>query len=458
MVRLFNVYLPVRTVLLAGGEAIVVCLSFLLAALIRFGSESVLVLGYESGFYKILAITGVAVLCLYYFDLYDLQRLRSKGEVYFRVLIVLGTLSLLLAVVSYWWPELTLGGGVFLLGLMILTVGLLGWRSGYLWLLTRPYLRERVYVLGSGPRAMRLVEALRTRTELGMEVIGWAGAMGDDSMNREMLGDTLSSLKTRRAVDRVIVAMADRRGKMPVDELLQLRLNDVKIEEATGLTEQISGQIDIDELQPSWLIFADGFRMSPAATLARRITSTLLALACLIVVAPLLPIVALLVWVSSPGPILYRQKRVGRNGHVFYCTKFRTMRADAEAASGAVWATEKDPRITPVGRVLRKTRLDELPQLWNVLKGEMSFVGPRPERPEFVSDLKQKIPYYDLRHNVRPGITGWAQINYPYGSTVEDAKEKLKYDLYHIKNMSVGFDLFIVFQTIKIVMFGRGAK
>jgi sugar transferase (PEP-CTERM system associated) len=458
MVRLFNVYLPVRTVLLAGGEAIVVCLSFLLAALIRFGNESVLVLGYESGFYKILAITGVSVLCLYYFDLYDLQRLRSKGEVYFRVLIVLGTLSLLLAVVSYWWPELTLGGGVFLLGLMILTVGLLGWRSGYLWLLTRPYLRERVYVLGSGTRAMRLVEALRTRTELGMEVIGWAGAMGDDSMNREMLADTLSSLKNRRAVDRVIVAMGDRRGKMPVDELLDLRLNDVKVEDATGLIEQISGQIDVDGLQPSWLIFADGFRMSPTATLARRITSTFLALMCLIAVSPLLPIVALLVWASSPGPVLYRQKRVGRNGVVFHCTKFRTMRADAEAKSGAVWATDKDPRITTVGHFLRKTRLDELPQLWNVFKGEMSFVGPRPERPEFVGTLKQQIPYYNLRHNVRPGITGWAQINYPYGSTVEDAKEKLKYDLYHIKNMSVGFDLFIVFQTIKIVLFGRGAK
>lgn len=458
MVRLFNVYLPVRTVLLAGGEAVVVCLSFLLAALIRFGSESVLVLGYESGFYKILAITGVAVLCLYYFDLYDLQRLRSKGEVYFRVLIVLGTLSLLLAVVSYWWPELTLGGGVFLLGLMILTVGLLGWRSGYLWLLTRPYFRERVYVLGAGPRAMKLVDALRTRTELGMEVVGWAGAMGPDSINRDVLAKTLSALKTRRAVDRVIVAMSDRRGKMPVDELLELRLSDVKVEDATGLVEQISGQIDIEELQPSWLIFADGFRMSPAMTVARRITSTLLAFVCLLVVSPFLPIVALVVKLSSRGPVLYRQRRVGRNGSIFYCTKFRTMKADAEATSGAVWATERDPRITAVGQFLRKTRLDELPQLWNVFKGEMSFVGPRPERPEFVGMLKQQIPYYDLRHTVRPGITGWAQINYPYGSTVEDAKEKLKYDLYHIKNMSVGFDLFIVFQTIKIVLFGRGAK
>jgi lipopolysaccharide/colanic/teichoic acid biosynthesis glycosyltransferase len=184
----------------------------------------------------------------------------------------------------------------------------------------------------------------------------------------------------------------------------------------------------------------------------------LLALACLLVVSPLLPLIALSVKLSSPGPVLYKQKRVGRKGSIFYCHKFRTMRADAETISGPTWATDDDPRITAVGRVLRKCRFDELPQLWDVFKGDMSFVGPRPERPEFVQSLSQEIPYYNVRHTVRPGITGWAQINYPYGSSVEDAKEKLKYDLYHIKNMSVGFDLFIVFQTVKIVLFGRGAK
>jgi sugar transferase (PEP-CTERM system associated) len=458
MVRLFKVYLPVRTLLLFGGEAIVIWASFVIAAVLHFGTDSMLVLEYENGFYKILAITGLALLCLYYLDLYDLRRLRSQADIYFRILLMLGTLSFLLAGLSLLMPSFSLGGSVFLTGLTILTVGLLSWRVAYVWALKKPYFRERVYILGSGDRADKLVQALRTRTELGIEVIGWAGAIGNGSLTREVLGDLVSKLKSNRAVDRVIVAMADRRGKMPVKELLDLRLSDVKVEDATRLIEQISGTIDVDELHPSWLIFSDGFRLNPASILGRRIMSTLLSVTLLLIVSPLLPLVALAVKLSSPGPILYRQRRVGRNGSIFYCYKFRTMNQNAEASTGATWATDDDPRITRVGKFLRKCRFDELPQLWNVLKGDMSFVGPRPERPEFVQMLEQEIPYYGIRHVVRPGITGWAQVNYPYGASVADAKEKLKYDLYHIKNMSLGLDFFIVFQTIKIVLFGRGAK
>jgi sugar transferase (PEP-CTERM system associated) len=458
MVRVFNVYLPVRTVLLMGGEAIVIWTSFIVAALIHFRADSLLVLAYDNGFYKILGVTALALVFLYYFDLYDLQRLRSQGEIYFRILIVLGTLSLVLAALSFLLPGFTMGGSVFLLGLVILTLGLIGWRSAYIWVLRQPYFRERVYILGSGKRATQLIDALRSRPELGMEVIGWAGAIENEALARESLGEIMINLKNRGAVDRVIVAMADRRGKMPVRELLELKLSDVKVEEATGLTEQISGMIDVDALNPSWLIFSDGFRMSPAFVLVRRCVSTLLAFVCLLVVSPLLPLIALGVKLSSPGPIFYKQKRVGRNGSVFYCYKFRTMTADAEAKTGPTWAIDGDLRITTIGGILRKCRFDELPQLWNVLKGDMSFVGPRPERPEFVQTLVEAIPYYYLRHMVRPGLTGWAQINYPYGASVEDAKEKLKYDLYHIKNMSVGFDLFIVFQTIKTVLFGRGSR
>jgi sugar transferase (PEP-CTERM system associated) len=458
MVRVFNVYLPVRTVLLMGGEVIVIWTSFLVAALIHFRADSLLVLAYDNGFYKILGVTALALVFLYYFDLYDLQRLRSQGEIYFRILIVLGTLSLVLAALSFLLPGFTMGGSVFLLGLVILTLGLIGWRSAYIWVLRQPYFRERVYILGSGNRATQLIDALRSRPELGMEVIGWAGAIENEALARESLGEIMINLKNRGAVDRVIVAMADRRGKMPVRELLELKLSDVKVEEATGLTEQISGMIDVDALNPSWLIFSDGFRMSPAFVLVRRCVSTLLAFACLLVVSPFLPLIALGVKLSSPGPIFYKQKRVGRNGSVFYCYKFRTMTADAEAKTGPTWAIDGDLRITTIGGILRKCRFDELPQLWNVLKGDMSFVGPRPERPEFVQTLVEAIPYYYLRHIVRPGLTGWAQINYPYGASVEAAKEKLKYDLYHIKNMSVGFDLFIVFQTIKTVLFGRGSR
>jgi sugar transferase (PEP-CTERM system associated) len=251
--------------------------------------------------------------------------------------------------------------------------------------------------------------------------------------------------------------MSDRRGVLPVEELLDLRLAGVKIEEATSWLEKISGRIEVEHLYPSWLIFADGFRFSPGFLLARRLLSTFIAGTGLLLSLPLLPFIFLAIKLDSRGPALYRQERVGIGGHPFYCYKFRTMRQDAEADTGATWAADDDPRITRIGKFLRTSRLDEIPQLWCVLKGDMAFVGPRPERPEFVAWLSREIPYYGVRHVVRPGITGWAQIRYKYGNTMEDAREKLQYDLFYIKNASIGLDLLIVFQTVKIVLLGRGA-
>jgi sugar transferase (PEP-CTERM system associated) len=319
-------------------------------------------------------------------------------------------------------------------------------------------LRERVYVLGGGERAQRLVHALRTRHELGMDVIGWVGAMGNGSLTRENLSQALLPLRDAKAVDRVIVALSDRRGTMPVRELLDLRLNNVKVEEATGVLEKIDGKIAVDELHPSWLIFSEGFRLKSSMIFGRRVMSLLISAVLLVLVLPLLPVIALLIRLTSPGPVLYKQERVGRNGKTFYCYKFRTMRADAEADTGPTWAGDDDPRITKIGHALRSTRLDEIPQLWNVFKGDMGFVGPRPERPEFVEWLSREIPYYNLRHMVRPGITGWAQISYQYGASLEESKEKLQYDLYYMKNISMAFDLYIIFLTVKTVLFGRGAK
>ncbi len=458
MIRLFNVYYPARTLVLIVGEAVVVCLSFLVAVVFQLGPDSYIKLNYEGGYLKILGVTGLTMLCAYYFDLYDLQRLPSRGETYFRLLMQLGTLSFLLAALAFLFPRFVVARGVYLIGLTILTVALLGWRAVYAWMLRRPFLRERVFVLGAGDRAQRMVQALRTRFELGMDVVGWVGAMGNGSLTREALSQALAPLNGHKTVHRVIVALSDRRGTMPVRELLDLRLRNVKVEEATGLLEKINGKIEIEELHPSWLIFSDGFRLNEGLIFGRRVMSLVISLALLVVVLPLLPLIALAIKLTSPGPILYRQKRVGRRGQVFSCYKFRTMRPDAEADTGPTWAGDDDPRITPVGRFLRVTRLDELPQLWNVFRGDMGFVGPRPERPEFVEWLSREIPYYQLRHIVRPGMTGWAQISYQYGSSLEEAKEKLKYDLYYIKHVSMAFDLYIIFQTIKIVLFGRGAK
>jgi sugar transferase (PEP-CTERM system associated) len=245
---------------------------------------------------------------------------------------------------------------------------------------------------------------------------------------------------------------------LPVEELLELRLGGVRVEEATSWLEKISGRIEVEQLYPSWLIFTEGFRFSVFFRIVRRVLNFSVALLALVVSLPLLPFIVLAVKLDSPGPVLYRQQRVGRRGKIFYCYKFRTMRQDAEADTGATWATDNDPRVTRIGKVLRISRLDEIPQLWCVLKGDMHFVGPRPERPEFVEWLSQEIPYYGVRHVVRPGITGWAQVQYKYGNTKEDAREKLQYDLFYIKNASIGLDLLIMFQTIKIVVLGRGAQ
>jgi sugar transferase (PEP-CTERM system associated) len=245
---------------------------------------------------------------------------------------------------------------------------------------------------------------------------------------------------------------------MPVRELLDLRLSGVRVEEAAGMLEKVTGKIEIDDLYPSWLIFSEGFRLNPTFLLVRRCVSFLVATVFLALLLPFIPLIALAIKATSSGPVFYRQKRVGQNGVVFTCFKFRTMREDAEAHTGPQWAGDADPRVTFVGRWLRRARVDEIPQLWNVLRGDMAFFGPRPERPEFVEWLSREIPYHHLRHLVRPGITGWAQVRYRYGSSLEDAKEKLRYDLYYIKNMSLSLDLLILFHTFKIVLLGRGSR
>jgi sugar transferase (PEP-CTERM system associated) len=301
-----------------------------------------------------------------------------------------------------------------------------------------------------------LLNGLR-RQALGVEVVGWTGNI-EGELTRDTVASHLVGLAREKGIHRVIVAMPDRRGTLPVEELLALRLAGVKVEEATSWLEKITGRIEVEQLYPSWLIFVEGFRFSAFNRLMRRILNFSAALIGLLISLPLLPFVALAVRLSSPGPVFYRQERVGRGSVPFYCFKFRTMRQDAEADTGATWATDNDPRITRVGKFLRSSRLDEIPQLWCVLKGDMHFVGPRPERPEFVEWLSKEIPYYGVRHTVRPGITGWAQVQYKYGNTLEDAREKLQYDLFYIKNASVGLDFWIVFQTVKIVLLGRGAK
>ena len=457
MIRLFNVYYPVRTLVLLIGEALIVWTSFLMGAVLVFGEDSYITLNYDYGYYKLFGVTLLVLLCSHWLDLYDTARLNTKGELYFRLLMLPGVLAFILAGVAYVKPNYLLGRNSSEIGVLILTVALFGWRIGFTWLVQLPILVERVYVLGTGERALRVVQGLRQNPDLGVEISSWTGKMEGPETRESVAAHLMEAVKTYD-IRHVIVAMPDRRGKIPIDELLLLRMNGVKIEEATSWLEKMSGKIEVENLYPSWLVFGEGFRRSLPFSIMRRALSVGISLVGLVLALPLLPCIILAIRLDSKGPIFYTQTRVGKGGRHFKVVKFRTMRQDAEAGTGPKWAGDNDPRVTRVGKFLRSSRLDEIPQMWCVLRGDMAFVGPRPERPEFVEMLSREIPYYGVRHMIRPGLTGWAQVKYKYGATVEDSREKLQYDLFYIKNASLGLDMLIMFQTVKTVLLRRGAQ
>jgi sugar transferase (PEP-CTERM system associated) len=458
MIRLFNVYYPTRTLVHLVCEALLACGSFLIATTYLIGSDnSYIELFYEHGLLKITAITILTMLFSYYFDLYEPQRISQRWEAYFRLLLVLSALSFVLAGTIFFFPQLDIGHNVLTAGVLIMTILLILWRRIDEWLTGLSLFRERVYVLGLGERASHVVEILNVRRDAGMQVVGWTGNTPNKVNIDDQAHDLRLLCRPRPDIDRVIVAMEDRRGSMPIRELLDLRLRGVVIEDAVTLMERLLGRLPLEALSPSALIFTDGFKIKSPRQLVRRLVSLSVALVAVLICLPVIPLIVMAIRLSSPGPVLFKQTRVGLLGRRFTIYKFRTMRLDAEA-NGAVWATRDDPRTTLVGKFMRKTRLDEIPQLWNVLRGDMGFVGPRPERPEFVHWLSSEIPYYDLRHMIRPGLTGWAQVRYQYGATLEETKRKLEFDLYYLKHLSLGLDLLILFETVKTVVLRRGAQ
>jgi sugar transferase (PEP-CTERM system associated) len=413
------------------------------------------------------------IICMHYFDLYDTSILANHREVLIRMSQTLGTVYSLSVLLYYLYPSLELGRGIFVMGLIFTAMLLLLWRRLFSKINSVPELFDRALIFGEGPLAELLETEFETRPELGLRVVGRVlpssngyGIHHGGHASSEFVGappltdmtDNLSRAVKLLRAKCIVVAMGDRRGKLPVDVLLSLKCRGLRVQDGVEVYEAITGKVPIESVHSGWLLFSPGCHASRFHLIYKRVASVLVSIVGLLLCLPLLPFIILVIKLTSPGPAFYRQRRVGRDDVVFYCYKLRTMRADAEADTGPTWAGDDDPRITSVGRFLRQSRMDEIPQLWNVLKGDMSLVGPRPERPEFVEMLSREIPFYHLRHTIRPGITGWAQIQYKYGSSIEDAKEKLRYDLFYIKNMSAGLDLLVFFQTIKIIMLGRGAK
>jgi sugar transferase (PEP-CTERM system associated) len=462
--RVLSLTLTRRTLTLVAFETFLIVTAVSLGAWIRLGGDAVELLLNEGGLPKALLIAFVCQICLYYADLYELRVASDRRELFIRIVQALSATSFLLAAIYFWSPSLIVGRGVFVVSTFMVLTFVAGWRVLFEWLTRQVAPRERLLLVGTGAAAVSLArELFERRQELGVEIVGFVdpdpSRVGVPVINPGVIG-TIADIPwivRARNVDRVVVSLADARGKLPMDKLLEMKLDGVTFDHLASVYEELTGKIAVENLRPSWLIFSEGFRKSRAVHSLKRLMDVVAAVVGLVLACPVMLIVAAAVKLASPGPVLYRQERVGLRSKVFTVVKFRSMRQDAEAGTGAVWARKNDSRITPIGLLLRKTRLDELPQLWNVLVGDMSLVGPRPERPEFVDQLTQQIPFYGQRHVIRPGLTGWAQVRYSYGASVEDAMEKLQYDLFYIKNHSLAFDLFIIFSTIKTVILRRGA-
>ena len=454
--QVFNRYVSTRSLTVFAAELLLISGSVAAAAAFQNTPDL------AANLWKVGLVTLVCQLCLYYNDFYDLTLVHSNRELVVRLLQAAGSASIMLAALYFVLPALMIGDGIFVSALFVFLVGIFGWRLLFNSLTRAFRFSERILVVGTGETARKVTRQILDQRDFAYNVIGFIdedpARIGERIVNPGIVGTPadIGRLIAEYKIDRIIVGLPDRRGKLPVDELLSAKLRGVRVEDATTTYERVTGKILIDDLRPSWLIFSDGFHVSRLSRWTKRAIDLLLAVILAVCAAPFMLLTAIAVALESGFPILYCQERVGESGRTFTLYKFRSMRKDAEQGR-PVWATDGDERVTRIGRFIRTTRLDELPQIWNILRGDMSFVGPRPERPFFVAELAKAIPFYMQRHAVKPGLTGWAQVKYRYGASIEDAMEKLRYDLYYIKHLSVFFDLTIVFDTVKVILFRKGA-
>ncbi|MGA2689184.1 MAG: sugar transferase [Candidatus Korobacteraceae bacterium] len=460
MIRLFNAYFPTRTLLLTVTEALLVTLAFTVSVVFWAGTamDANIYLLYENGFGRIGLVVGIFVLLMYYFDLYDSIVLSNRREVVTRLVGVLGCAFVALSVLYYAFPEISLVGGTLWLGVAIVGVTVPAWRKLFFVLNRSARFSERAILYGDGPLAIPLMEEIASRSELGVRVVGFIGNSTETAAGVPRFDeDDLQDVVEQRNVRRVVVTMGDRRGKLRVDQLLKLKTRGVYIQDGPEYYESITGKIPLESVRLSWLIFSPGFHVRAALRLYKRMFSLLLGSLAIVITSPIMLLATIAVRLGSRGPAIFRQKRVGEHGKLFTVYKFRSMFEGSDKIR-LTPAEHGDPRVTRVGKWLRRTRVDELPQLFNIVKGDMAFVGPRPFVPEQEEECAAQIPFYRERWLVKPGATGWAQINRGYNATLEDNREKLAYDLFYIKNVSFGLDLFIMFSTIKILLLGRGGR
>jgi sugar transferase (PEP-CTERM system associated) len=463
MIRLFRVFVPSSIVALLVSEVILIYTCYVVATFIVLYEDPQVFLFDDNGLARIALVVTSIIVGIYFHDLYEQFRIKSRILLFQQTSVVVGVAFLVQAMLGYLrLRDWLLPTWLMIIGSAMVLVLLPAWRIFYSGVVFKATGSERVLFLGTSAVVQEIGRHFAEHPETGFTVIGYVDNV--DSGAELSGGKALGPISELRQIvdgvkpDRIVVGMSERRERLPVNQLLDLRLSGIPIEDAFTTYEATFGKISTRELRPSQLIFSTELGPNPGRVMLQSMYSMTIAIVVAAVTAPLMLLVAALIRMTSPGPALFRQQRVGKNDVVFTLYKFRSMYRDAEASSGAVWAKQDDPRITPAGRWLRRLRLDELPQLFNVLKGDMSIVGPRPERPEFVNELAQRIPYYRKRHCVKPGITGWAQVNHEYGDSIEDTITKLEYDLYYIKNLAPALDALIMFRTAKVMLLSRGAR
>ncbi len=466
-IKLFNHHISLPVAMLITVEALICYLSLFLASSIRFYDHG----GIQYAKSELLSIQAssllvavLVVLVMLAMGLYQAQRREIIWNVLNRITTAFIVASLVLSIIFFMFPDMYFGRGLFILTLFISFVGIVISRIIFESWVDRHTLNNKVLVLGTGEKAEWINNLRRKSDQRGVSLLGFYSPdneMVQVDKDRVITTDlSLDEYVLQNEVDEIVVAMSERRNNFPAKELINCRLSGVEVIELPAFLERQMSRVYVELLDPSWIIFSNGFRQGALKSISTRAFDIFAGLIMLIVTMPLLVGGALAIWIESKGKgtIFYKQNRVGQGDKIFELLKFRSMCENAEAGTGAKWASANDARVTWVGKILRKYRIDELPQLLNILKGEMSLVGPRPERPQFVRQLSEKIPFYSERHRVKPGLAGWAQMRYPYGSSENDAIEKLKYDLYYVKNRSLIFNLAILVQTTEIVLWGKGAR
>jgi sugar transferase (PEP-CTERM system associated) len=466
MLRIFKQYYPIRNIFFFIGEGVVIFVSILFASWIIIEFKSFPADRWI--YFKILLITIVSQTCLYYNELYDLTVTSNFMELGIRLIQALGVAAIILAAIYVIFPETIVKPGIFAVSVVFVILFIVSWRFCYSLILTRGIFDQKIILLGSDDLSKEIINEINIRKDSGYKVevniqeykqnivSEFKENMPPTAYKKDYNG--LCELAEELNISKIIVALKERRGALPTKELVKCRVSGIEIIEGSIFYEMLTGKLSVDQMNPASIIFSEGFYKSTIRRLIKRVMDLIISVFMIIFLSPLIIGIAILIKIDSTGPILFSQERMGRNKKNYILYKFRSMVENAEEQSGPVWTKDNDKRITRAGRFIRSWRFDEIPQLWNVLKGDMSLVGPRPERDFFVNKLEDIIPYYGQRFSVKPGITGWAQVCYRYGASVEDAVEKLNYDLFYIKNMSIFMDLMIVMRTIKIVLFGKGAR